>query len=148
MRKLPQDKLEEELFLRMLSDSRQGKGEMFDLQTLCVVMNIEASPEQLIAFAKENDPEYGRRDITMKRISFRISASGLRHAASLEKSRVGTSEETRINTPIHISNHFSPINHVSSKPKPKLSQISWSGWAGAIVAIIGILVALWIGGKI
>ena len=118
MRKLSQDQLEEELFLKMLSDSRLGKGELFDLQALCILLNIDTTPEQLIAFAKDNDPDFGRRDIAMKRIGFRISAAGLRHAASLKESRSGPLKKELSSTPT-----------------------DWSKW-GAILTGAGIIVAI------
>ena len=50
--------------------------------------------------------------------------------------------------PVHIVNNFSPTNTfaptVSSDTKP---QISWSGWVGVILSLVGIVVAIWLAGK-
>ena len=69
---------------------------------------------------------------------------------SLANERPATPESVELapSTPIHITNNFSPMNNVSSElPRPS-TGISWAGWVGAVIGIIAIVVALWIGGKL
>jgi hypothetical protein len=50
---------------------------------------------------------------------------------------------------IHIFNNFSPTSQVTNEiPEAKSPGISWAGWVSVIVAIIGILMTLWLAGKI
>jgi hypothetical protein len=55
----------------------------------------------------------------------------------------------RDSLPIQIVNTFAPVNNVTSTDRAEKKQsISWSGWLGVAVAIVSVIVALWIGGKI
>ena len=57
--------------------------------------------------------------------------------------------EQQDTAPVQIINTFAPVNNATATDqKDKDSRISWSGWLGVIVAVVGIIVALWIGGKL
>ena len=52
---------------------------------------------------------------------------------------------------VQIVNNFSPTNTITTtEPAAQKAglNISWAGWVGVGVAVIGIVVALWIGGKL
>ncbi|QKG71502.1 hypothetical protein [Erythrobacter mangrovi] len=50
--------------------------------------------------------------------------------------------------PFQITNNFTPVNNITSANPQPANSVSWAGWVGAMIGIIAIVVALWIGGKI
>ncbi len=117
------DELEDRLFLAMLDLSRQGAGPEFDLQEVCRVKGIDATPQALLRFTVDNDVLRGSRNVGLKHIRFTMNADGRRHALELEKQKTRTWRD-RVGG---------------------MSRGEWIGLAGVLATIAGIGVAVWLG---
>lgn len=59
------------------------------------------------------------------------------------------SEPSQSSMPVSIVSNFSPVNSVhTASPSSHFGGISWAGWLGALVGVAGIVVTLWIAGKL
>lgn len=66
-----------------------------------------------------------------------------------EKNLAHSINHKESNPPIQIVNNFTPVNNfnANSQPAPS-SKISWAGWVGVVIAIIGIVTSVWLAGKL